>query len=183
MPTFGRNACATLSAIALAQVVSPAIKRLASVAAAFSADLPTRPEPMRLVCSEDAGEGPFIALVDRDAKMSFAATIEAQAKRGATAVIIANHRPDHEIFAMGGHERCSAVPAVLISKEDGLWLRQQLKKGQVLLTLGMSYNMIYLCISLYYHCIPLYITAYDAQRRTLPCGMRQRFGSSSPRST
>ena len=68
----------------------------------------------------------FVALADRDPACSFAQKVDQLAKRGAVAAIVANNRSGPEVFAMGGCERPSAIPCVLVSKEHGAWLKQAL---------------------------------------------------------
>ncbi|KAH8068074.1 peptidase [Aureococcus anophagefferens] len=67
-----------------------------------------------------------VALADRDPACSFAQKVDQLAKRGAVAAIVANNRSGPEVFAMGGCERPSAIPCVLVSKEHGAWLKQAL---------------------------------------------------------
>ena len=57
---------------------------------------------------------------------------------GADAAIIVNTRMGPELFAMGGSERISRVPAIFISKESGERLRELLActKGGVVLELA-----------------------------------------------
>ncbi|KAH8091210.1 peptidase [Aureococcus anophagefferens] len=69
---------------------------------------------------------PSVALADRDPACSFAQKVDQLAKRGAVAAIVANNRSGPEVFAMGGCERPSAIPCVLVSKEHGAWLKQAL---------------------------------------------------------
>ena len=112
------------------RIVSPkhCRKRLQSVAAAFSCELPSTPLRCKVVhVPNDAvnGDGlriekPWIALSDRDPASTFSEKIAFLAEQGACAAIISNNRSGPELFAMGGCETASPVPACLISKEHGI---------------------------------------------------------------
>ena len=109
-------------------------KRLQSIAAAFSCELPAAPLRARVVhvpCDAVKGDGlaldgPWIALSDRDPACTFAEKINSLAAQGASACIIANNRSGPELFAMGGCEDVSPIPCVLVSKEHGLMLKAYL---------------------------------------------------------
>ncbi len=121
------------------RIVSPkhCRKRLQSVAAAFSCELPSTPLRCKVVhVPNDAVsgdglsiEGPWIALSDRDPASTFAEKISFLAEQGACAAIISNNRSGPELFAMGGCETASPVPACLISKEHGIMLKSYLAEG------------------------------------------------------
>ncbi|MEM1415174.1 MAG: PA domain-containing protein [Myxococcota bacterium] len=79
---------------------------------------------------------PFVALADRDASQSFAERVKALADLGAAAVVIANSRAGPELFAMGGSEDESKVPAVLVSKETGQLLKKRAAKAPLFVELS-----------------------------------------------
>ena len=126
------------------RVASPSRLRrpLRSVAAAFSCELPEPPlrAPLRLVDGAEVcggrPSGAWIALADRDPAATFAQKVEALAAKGASAAVVANNRSGPELFAMGGCERASRIPCVLISKEQGVWLKRALESESVTLELA-----------------------------------------------
>ena len=125
----------------------------ATYAAAAGGGPPSADEPQKFANAAD-GKSPlnagttkrtklrpdayFIALADRDPAASFAQKVDQLAKRGACAAIIANNRSGPEVFAMGGCEKPSAIPCVLVSKEHGAWLKQALSdhNSRVFVSLG-----------------------------------------------
>ena len=62
---------------------------------------------------------------------TFSEKIAFLAEQGACAAIISNNRSGPELFAMGGCETASPVPACLISKEHGIMLKSYLAEGNV----------------------------------------------------
>lgn len=105
------------------------------IAAAFSCELGHVKARLRYLPNDvewrrDDDED-FVALADREPGKTFAERIASLAQVGAKAAIVANNRAGPELFAMGGCEEPSAVPAVLVSKESGTWLKKLLAKGKV----------------------------------------------------